>query len=138
MRKLIKKNALTPEIPTGTFADIAFLLLVFFMLTTVIAITRGIWFKVPEQAPPDEQPPEKNPAIYMFVNEAGSLIVQLAQAGEEKGNFRSRLSGALDAMQRYQAQKKKSEIMALEDQRQFLQCFSENIGKENPRNVGMV
>jgi len=75
MRKLVRKNIMTPEIPTGTFADIAFLLLVFFMLTTVIAITRGIWFKVPEQAPPDEQPPEKNPAIYMFVNEAGSLVV---------------------------------------------------------------
>ncbi|MHC4483082.1 MAG: DNA primase [Planctomycetota bacterium] len=67
-----------------------------------------------------------------------SVIVQLAQAGEEKGNFRARLMGALDAIQRYQAQRKKSEIKAIGDQRQFLQRFSENTAKENRHNIGMV
>ncbi len=76
MNKIKQKNRMDPEIPTGSFADIAFLLLVFFMLTTVIAITRGIWFKVPEQAPPEEQPKDqKNPAIYIHVNQAGTLMV---------------------------------------------------------------
>jgi DNA primase len=70
--------------------------------------------------------------------ETGSLIVQLAQSGEQKGNFKSRLTGALDAIQRYQAQKKKSEIKAIEDQTKFLQRFFENTEKQNPRNIGMT
>jgi DNA primase len=70
--------------------------------------------------------------------EAGGVIVGLAQAGEEKGNYQSRLTGALDAIQRYQAQKRKSEIKTIEDQTKFLQRYSEITEKENPHNVGMV
>jgi len=69
---------------------------------------------------------------------ADSVIVELAQAGEKKANFQSRLAGALDAIQRYQAQRRKSEIKTIEDQRQFLQRFSENTAKQNPHNVGMT
>ncbi len=70
--------------------------------------------------------------------ELGECLVQLAQAGEEKGNFRARLTGALDAIQRCQAQRQKSRIKDVEDQRQFLRRVHENTGKENPHNVGMV
>jgi DNA primase len=70
--------------------------------------------------------------------EAGSVIVELAQAGEKKGNFRARLSGALDAIERHQQQRKKSEIKAMEDHAEFLRRFSENTGKQNPHNIGMV
>jgi len=70
--------------------------------------------------------------------EAGSLIVELAQVGEEKANFHSRLADALNVMQRLQKQKKKSEIKAADDQTRFLRCFSENTVKENPHNVGMT
>jgi len=68
----------------------------------------------------------------------GSVIVDLAQAGEEKGNFQSSLTGALDAIKRYQAQKRKSQIKATEDQTRFLRSVSENTEKENPHSVGMV
>ena len=70
--------------------------------------------------------------------EAGSVIVQLAQGGEEKGNFQSRLAGALAVIQRIQGQRKKSDIKAIEDQTQFLRRFSESTVKENPHNIGMV
>jgi len=70
--------------------------------------------------------------------QAGSAIVELARAGEQKANFQSRLTGALDAMQRFQAQKRKTEIKATEDQTQFLQRFAENTVKQNPHNIGMV
>jgi DNA primase len=70
--------------------------------------------------------------------EAGSVIVQLAQGGEEKGNFQSRLDGALNAMQRIQGNRQKSDIKAIEDQTRFLRRFSENTVKENPHNIGMV
>ena len=67
-----------------------------------------------------------------------SAIVQLAQAGEDKDNFQSRLTGALDAIQRHQAQKRKTEIKAIEDKTRFLQSLSENTAKQNPHNIGMV
>ena len=70
--------------------------------------------------------------------EAGSLIVELAQSGEQKGNFNSRLTGALQAVHRYQAQKDKSKIKAIEDQTQFLRRFSEATGKQNPHSIGMT
>ena len=70
--------------------------------------------------------------------ELSSVIVQLAQLGEEKGNFQSRLTGALDAVRRYQQQRKKSSIEAIEDQTQFLRRVCENTAKQNPHNLGMT
>ena len=70
--------------------------------------------------------------------ELGSCIVQLAQAGEKKGNFKSCLTGALDAIKRYQGQKEKVQIKAVQDQKQFLRKYLEKSGKQNPRSVGMT
>lgn len=70
--------------------------------------------------------------------EAGSLIAELAMSGEAKGNFESRLAGALDAIGQHQAQKRKGEIKAIEGQTQFLQRVLENTGKRNPRSTGMI
>jgi DNA primase len=70
--------------------------------------------------------------------QVGGVIVELARTGEEKANFHSRLGGALDAVRRYQAQKRKTDIKTIQDQRQFLQQFSENIAKQNPRSLGMT
>ena len=65
-------------------------------------------------------------------------LVQLARAGEEKGNFRLRLAGALNAIRRVQAGKKNSRILATTDQKGFLRHVAENIGKGNRRNTGLV
>ncbi len=70
--------------------------------------------------------------------ELGECIVELAQAGEKKGNFQSRLSGALDVVQRWQAQRKTKEINAAEDQTRFLRSVCESTGKRNLHNPGMV
>jgi hypothetical protein len=69
--------------------------------------------------------------------EAGSLLVELAQTGEKKGNFEMRLTGALHAMCRHRAQSRKSEIKTT-DGRQFLQHVLENTGKQNPHSAGMI
>jgi len=68
----------------------------------------------------------------------GNVIVDLAQAGEEKGNFQSRLAGALDAVKRHEAQKRKSCIKTADGQTEFLRSVSENTEKENPYSIGMV
>ncbi len=69
--------------------------------------------------------------------EAGSLVVELAQSGEVKGNFESRLTGAMDAISRHRAQRKKSEIKTV-DGREFLRGVHNNTGKKNLRSTGMI
>lgn len=69
--------------------------------------------------------------------EASSLIVELAESGEAKGNFESRLAGALDAAGRHRAQKRKSEIKTL-DEREYLRRVHNDTDKQNLRSTGMV
>jgi DNA primase len=70
--------------------------------------------------------------------EAGNLIVQLAESGEKKGNFQTRLNGALEAIQQYRQHKKKNDIKSIKDENKFLERFIENAGRRNPRNMGMT
>ncbi len=47
MRKISLKRPAEPEIPTASTADIAFLLIIFFMLTTVFRTERGLKLLLP-------------------------------------------------------------------------------------------
>ena len=69
----------TPEIPNASMADIAFLLLTFFLVTTTIANDRGLSIQLPP--PPEAQPPEdiKVQERNMFkiqVNSSDALLVE--------------------------------------------------------------
>lgn len=67
----LKKNKGNPEIPTASMADIAFLLIVYFMVTSVFSVTRGLEFQLPKN---DETPPEQTQeeAIHIHIIPAGS------------------------------------------------------------------
>ncbi|MYA08459.1 MAG: biopolymer transporter ExbD [Holophagales bacterium] len=62
------------EIPTSSMADIAFLLIVFFMVTTTFTATRGLDFALPED---DDDPPvvEKEESVLVEIMPNGELIV---------------------------------------------------------------
>ena len=69
----------TPEIPNASMADIAFLLLTFFLVTTTIANDRGLSLILPP--PPEAQPPEdvKIKEHNMFkiqINSSDNLLVE--------------------------------------------------------------
>lgn len=70
--------------------------------------------------------------------EAGECIVKLARTGEQKGNYKIRLTGALEAIQRTRKQTKNSEIKTIKDQKQFLRQVYDAVEKQNPHNIGMV
>jgi len=51
----IKKKEIESEIFTGSMADISFLLIIYFMVTSVFSATRGLDFALPEES---QNPPE--------------------------------------------------------------------------------
>ena len=68
-----------PEINAGSMADIAFLLLIFFLVTTTMDVDTGISRKLPEKQPEDApEPPklkEKNVFI-VTVNRNNNILVE--------------------------------------------------------------
>jgi len=70
--------------------------------------------------------------------ELGNCIMELAHAGEEKGKFHSRLTAALDIIQRHRHRRPAGPIKTIDDEKQFLQRLYDNTEKQNPHNVGMV
>jgi biopolymer transport protein ExbD len=69
----------TPDIPNASMADIAFLLLVFFLVTTTVANIKGLSVALPP--PPEALPPEdvKIPEKNLFkiqVNSFDNLLVE--------------------------------------------------------------
>ncbi|MDX1624398.1 MAG: biopolymer transporter ExbD [Gemmatimonadota bacterium] len=71
---LKRKSRVSDEIPTASMADIAFLLLIFFLVTTVFAEDRGLSLVLPERQTEEIEIPPKN-IITFYV--AGDGTVQL-------------------------------------------------------------
>jgi biopolymer transport protein ExbD len=70
----LKQKKADDEIPTSSMADIAFLLIIYFMVTTTFAATRGIDFALPKD---DDTPPivEKEDSVLIDIQPNGQLIV---------------------------------------------------------------
>jgi len=62
-----------PEIPTASLADIAFLLIILFMITSTFAVSKGIFFNLPKEAPTTLGRAEE--AIYIHILEDGNVMV---------------------------------------------------------------
>jgi len=73
---MAKRSA--PEVNAGSMADIAFLLLIFFLVTTTIEVDSGIQSKLPPPIPEDTPPPpikQKN-IFQVVVNQDNRLLVE--------------------------------------------------------------
>ena len=66
-----KKSKVSDEVPTSSMADIAFLLIVFFMVTSVFSVTRGLEFQLPRQETTQDQTPEE--AVHILIAPSGTL-----------------------------------------------------------------
>lgn len=70
----LKQKKPDDEIPTSSMADIAFLLIVYFMVTTTFAATRGLDFALPKD---DDTPPivEKEDSVLIDIQPSGQMVV---------------------------------------------------------------
>ena len=70
----------TPEVNSSSMADIAFLLLIFFLVTTTIATDKGLTLTLPPKADPNQPPPDvaKNQRniFKVQVNSADRILVE--------------------------------------------------------------
>jgi biopolymer transport protein ExbD len=75
-----KRKRLGAEIPTASMADIAFLLLIFFLVTTTIATDRGLTLQLPPKPDPNQPPPDitknKRNIFKILVNSQDRLLVE--------------------------------------------------------------
>lgn len=67
----VKRSEKAPEIPTSSMADIAFLLIVFFMVTTVFSANKGMEHVLP----PEQEAGEPEDAILIKVNGSGGFLL---------------------------------------------------------------
>lgn len=66
------------SIPTAGMADIAFLLLIFFLVTTTINVDTGIGMTLPPKLKPNQNPPpvkDRN-LMRVLVNESGDVLIE--------------------------------------------------------------
>ena len=72
--KINREPSISDEIPTSSMADIAFLLIIYFMVTTTFTATRGLDFGLPK----DDNTPqeiEREESVYIQVQPGGHLLV---------------------------------------------------------------
>lgn len=78
MITLKKKKLPDAEIPTSSMADISFLLLLFFLVSTVIDVDTGIGLTLPEYTPAEQQelvPISKDRLAAVLINENGDVLL---------------------------------------------------------------
>lgn len=73
---MLKKRKLAEaSIPTSSMADIAFLLLIFFLVATVIDVDTGIGMTLPELSDLEPPPVSKDRMAALLINETGDVLL---------------------------------------------------------------
>jgi biopolymer transport protein ExbD len=73
-----KKQKVSDEIPTSSMADIAFLLLIFFLVTTTFPKDKGLAIVLPEQG--EEAQVSQNNILHLIIQPTGIVDVRRGEA----------------------------------------------------------
>jgi biopolymer transport protein ExbD len=71
-----KKDRGVPEVNASSMADIAFLLLIFFLVTTTIASDKGLSILLPPKVPPTDVKIKQRNVFKVLVNSFDQLLVE--------------------------------------------------------------
>ena len=77
-----KKSKVSDEIPSSSMADIAFLLLIFFLVTTTFPKDKGLAIVLPEQGETQEVS-QKN-ILHIIVNPTGAVTIRRGESQQEQ------------------------------------------------------
>ena len=77
-----KKSKVSDEIPSSSMADIAFLLLIFFLVTTTFPKDKGLRIVLPEQA--QEQEVSQKNVLHIIINPTGTVIIKRGEQQQEQ------------------------------------------------------
>lgn len=77
---MARKQRTSNEVNAGSMADIAFLLLIFFLMTTTIASDKGLGIQLPPKPNPNDPPPEvrfqERNLFKILVNSQDNMLVE--------------------------------------------------------------
>jgi biopolymer transport protein ExbD len=73
-----KKSKVSDEIPTASMADIAFLLLIFFLVTTVFPKDKGLEMVLPQEG--EEVQVSQNNILHLIIREDGIVEVKRGES----------------------------------------------------------
>lgn len=77
-----KKSKVSDEIPSSSMADIAFLLLIFFLVTTTFPKDKGLAIVLPEEGETQEVS-QKN-ILHILVNPTGAVTIKRGESQQEQ------------------------------------------------------
>ena len=77
-----KKSKVSDEIPSSSMADIAFLLLIFFLVTTTFPKDKGLAIVLPEQGETQEVS-QKN-ILHIIINPTGAVTIRRGESQQEQ------------------------------------------------------
>jgi biopolymer transport protein ExbD len=80
MALIRKQSKVSDKIPTSSMADIAFLLLIFFLVTTVFDEERGLQVVLPEKGPEEEVEVSPRNLIFFEIQPNGAVIVRRGES----------------------------------------------------------
>ena len=77
-----KKSKVSDEIPSSSMADIAFLLLIFFLVTTTFPKDKGLAIVLPEQG--EEQEVSQRNILHILINPTGAVTIRRGESQQEQ------------------------------------------------------
>ncbi len=110
---LRKKRSLEANIPSSSMADIAFLLLIFFLVATVIDVDTGIGMTLPEITDAPPPPVSKDRMAAVLINENNDVLLD----GEPISLFQIKSTLKPRIVSKIELPKKKKLIVSLKTDR---------------------
>ena len=89
---MTRREKPNPEIPTGTMADMVFLLLVFFLVTTTMNQDKGIGMQLPPAG--ESKKIQKKNICNIWINVVGEILINLEEnvpLAQLRANIQQRL-----------------------------------------------
>ncbi len=77
-----KKSKVSDEIPSSSMADIAFLLLIFFLVTTTFPKDKGLSIVLPEQG--EQVEVSQNNILHILVTPVGAVNIRRGESQQEQ------------------------------------------------------